>query len=44
VKRDFSHLLDAALPVLCAAGIAVGAVVRGGGLLWPLPWACLRRS
>ena len=36
MKRDFSHLLDAALPVLCAAGIAVGAVVRGGGLLWPL--------
>jgi len=36
VKRDFPHLLDAVLPVLCAAGIAIGAVVRGGGLLWPL--------
>ena len=36
MKRDFSHLLDAALPVLCAAGIAGGVVVRGGGLLWPL--------
>jgi signal transduction histidine kinase len=36
VKRDFAHLLDAALPVLCAAGIAVGAVVNRGGLLWPL--------
>lgn len=36
MKRDFSHLLDAALPILCAAGIAVGAVVHHGGLLWPL--------
>ena len=36
MKRDFPHLLDAALPVLCAAGITVGAVVHHGGLLWPL--------
>lgn len=36
MKRDLPHLLDAALPVLCAAGITVGAVVHHGGLLWPL--------